>query len=706
MRFSTVAKFYFVCFFSLLLAVPLVLGQSSSDVVPRLVQFSGVLKNDAGRPQTGTVGVTFALYKDQEGGAPLWLETQNVQADNKGNYTVLLGSSKSGGLPVDLFSSNQARWLGVQTSGQTEQARVLLLSVPYALKAHDAETLGGKPASAFAAASSASGNSSMNAPASAITGSGTKGHLPKFTGATSIGNSLVFQSAAGNVGIAITSPATVLDVNGTGGFRDSVTLFPNGSHPALSVQGTAFALSSTGLLTFVSGQTFPGTGTITQVTAGTDLTGGGNSGNVTLNVDTTKVAQLNTSNNGTLSVSGSNSGTIFQATQNNSANGAAIAGVAGGTNGIGIQGSGFTGVSGSGLGANGTGVTGTGGGAGVLGVTASTSSTAAGVSGQANASSGGATGVIGESASGIGVFGASNATSGTTYGVQGINHNPTQFSAGVEGESFATKGVTFGLVGSVSSPNGIGAVALADGESSIGLRLIGCCPIGVWGDTASNAGGAAGLVGTADDARAIYLENNSPSGVPTAFMQQDAAGELALMAGGAGGFCTVNTDGHLFCPHALSVVAPVDTGQRRVALYAMESPQNWFEDFGSAQLASGAAKINLDPTFAQAANTGAHYHVFLTPRDECEGLYVSNATIGGFEVHELHHGQSNVAFDYRIVALRRGFEDVRLQDMSDQWKKMNAALPRPASSQRLAAAAPIVPPKSDLASPVRLSAQR
>src|SRR4029077_3310905 len=45
----------------------------------------------------------------------------------------------------------------------------------------------------------------------------------------------------------------------------------------------------TGLITFAPGQTFPGTGTISGVTAGSGLTGGGSSGNVTLNVDTTKV---------------------------------------------------------------------------------------------------------------------------------------------------------------------------------------------------------------------------------------------------------------------------------------------------------------------------------------------------------------------------------------------------------------------------------
>jgi hypothetical protein len=231
----------------------------------------------------------------------------------------------------------------------------------------------------------------------------------------------------------------------------------------------------------------------------------------------------------------------------------------------------------------------------------------------------------------------------------------------------------------------------------------------VWGDTGSTANGAAGLVGTADDARAIYLENNSPSGVPTAFMKQDAPGQLALVAGGGGGFCTINTNGHLFCPAGTSTIASVNTGQRQVALYAVESPQNWFEDFGSGQLANGTATVTLDSTFAETVNAASDYHVFLTPAGDCHGLYVSHKTAAGFEVRELGGGLSNVAFDYRVVALRRGFENVRMADMTEQWKKTNAPLPKVSPGQRITLprrTATTVPVKSNSAATANLSAQR
>jgi trimeric autotransporter adhesin len=249
----------------------------ASAVVPRLVNFSGSLTDANGKPEGGMVGVTFSLYRDSERGAPLWVETQNVQADKNGHYSVMLGSNSGSGLPSELFASGEARWLGVQPQGQAEQPRVLLMSVPYALKALDAQTLGGRPASAFLAATGASGST----PAGNVTGSGTKNFIPRWTSASQIGNSNIFENA-GEVGIATSTPAARLDVNGATDIRNTLTLFPSGTNPAVKISGSAFGITSAGKVNFISGQTFPGTGTITGVTAGSGLTGGGNSGKVTL----------------------------------------------------------------------------------------------------------------------------------------------------------------------------------------------------------------------------------------------------------------------------------------------------------------------------------------------------------------------------------------------------------------------------------------
>ncbi len=122
---------------------------TTSSVVPRLIRFSGTLVDNSYKPVSGTVGVVFSIYTQQRGGAPLWTEIQNVRPDAQGKYNILLGATKADGIPMELFTSGEAQWLGVRLEGQAEQPRVLLVSVPYALKAAEAETLAGRPLSAF-----------------------------------------------------------------------------------------------------------------------------------------------------------------------------------------------------------------------------------------------------------------------------------------------------------------------------------------------------------------------------------------------------------------------------------------------------------------------------------------------------------------------------------------------------------------------------
>jgi trimeric autotransporter adhesin len=328
---SVFASVLLLC--SLLSAQQAAVSTSAAAVVPRLVNFSGKAV-DQGKTITGIAGITFSIYGGETGGSPLWMETQNVQADSRGNYTVQLGATKTEGLPQELFTSGEARWLGVRLNGGEEQPRVLLLSVPYALKAADAQTLGGLPASAFALAgtvmatggTAAVATPSADVATAAVSGSGTTNFLPKWTNSTgALGNSVLFQSGTGataKVGINTSAPAATLDVNGAENVHGALNMMslgaatasagknsqpqtftasafkssnsttvaqkfqwqaepvnndtanPSGAMSLLFASGsvapaeTGLKISSKGLLTFASGQTFPGTGKGTVMSVG------------------------------------------------------------------------------------------------------------------------------------------------------------------------------------------------------------------------------------------------------------------------------------------------------------------------------------------------------------------------------------------------------------------------------------------------------
>src|SRR5208337_1253600 len=237
-------------------------ASGSATVVPQLIKFSGVAKATNGQPLTGLVGITFALYSEQQGGAPLWLETQNVQLDSHGNYTVQLGSTLANGLPSQLFATGEARWVGVQISGQEEQPRTLLLSVPYAMKALDAQTVGGLPASAFVLAAPPVGGGTSNAPGSSsgtaqpnVGGSGTQYYVPLWTDNNGdLGNSVLYQSGTGSkakIGINTTTPSSTLDVKGASTVRGLFFLPASGTatsstgYNSQAMKQTASAFNST-----------------------------------------------------------------------------------------------------------------------------------------------------------------------------------------------------------------------------------------------------------------------------------------------------------------------------------------------------------------------------------------------------------------------------------------------------------------------------
>jgi hypothetical protein len=201
--------------------------------VPRVTWFSGVVKDAAGAPQTGIVGITCSLYEEQQGGAALWTEIQNVPLDDQGRSRCCWDPCSPTACPW-ICSRAARRWLGVtpQAPGAAEQPRILLVGVPYALKAADADTLGGLPASAFlqaalttpaqAGPAAVSGTKPQAVTAAlpdtacaSLTSDGTAvaNQVTKFTSPCNLEPSAIFETG-GKVGIGTTTLAATLDVYG------------------------------------------------------------------------------------------------------------------------------------------------------------------------------------------------------------------------------------------------------------------------------------------------------------------------------------------------------------------------------------------------------------------------------------------------------------------------------------------------------------
>jgi hypothetical protein len=228
---------------------------------------------------------------------------------------------------------------------------------------------------------------------------------------------------------------------------------------------------------------------------------------------------------------------------------------------------------------------------------------------------------------GFGVWGVTNSESNTMAGVfgqangrePGVRGN-SQTGTGVVGQSFGTD-----RRGAASRPGvlGIGPPVTAAPTSTLSWP-------GVLGTPAPGNPAGNGVEG------------------------RSAAGFAGLFRG------NVLVTGSLFVtgPIKAAVVPHPDGSQR--ALYAVESPESWFEDFGRAELVDGLARVDIDTDFTAVANTEADYHVFLTPEGESNGLYVANREAGSFEVREQQRGHATLTFSYRIVARRKDVAAERL----------------------------------------------
>ncbi len=112
------------------------------------------------------------------------------------------------------------------------------------------------------------------------------------------------------------------------------------------------------------------------------------------------------------------------------------------------------------------------------------------------------------------------------------------------------------------------------------------------------------------------------------------------------------------------IISAETTQSAPVEMYAVASPENWFEDFGSSSLIDGHATVMIDLLFAETVNMTESYHVYLTPLGDCP-LFVAEKSATSFTVQAMGGADCTIQFDYRLTAKRAGYTTQRMETVTE-----------------------------------------
>lgn len=254
-----------------------------------------------------------------------------------------------------------------------------------------------------------------------------------------------------------------------------------------------------------------------------------------------------------------------------------------------------------------------------------------GVFGTTSSTVTGSDGVMGNawSTTGFGVFAFHLNTSGTGLATSGNSVVATYLPIG---SGLAASGSTFAIVGfgkNVASGNGIAA-------SGNSLSIVSFAS----GSGGTFQGQTFGVYGIA-----ASTNNNTWGG----YFANGTANGYAYV----GGTDAIGTARKILGPGSVSSIIKNLDG-KGVILTCPEAPEILIEDYGTGQLQNGKVHIDIDPIITKniVVNEKHPLRVFIQLEGDCNGVYVTSKTSGGFDVVELSNGKSNVKFVYHIVANR------------------------------------------------------
>jgi hypothetical protein len=86
---------------------------------------------------------------------------------------------------------------------------------------------------------------------------------------------------------------------------------------------------------------------------------------------------------------------------------------------------------------------------------------------------------------------------------------------------------------------------------------------------------------------------------------------------------------------------------------------------GTAQLQKGVSRVELPEHFSLVTEEEG-LTVQVTPREDCNGLYVAEVTTTTLVVKELQGGTSNARFDFFINGIRAGYRDFKVLNSASE----------------------------------------